>query len=69
MRASGLGVAILDNATMLGWFSNSTIALDPGCQVVLVQNSEEQLSRFAELLGRSGRLCSDSAVSKSGGAQ
>ncbi len=61
VKTSGLGLAVLNGTTTLGWFDASTVALDPSCHVVLIGNSDEQLRRFAELT-RGRDVCSGNGV-------
>jgi hypothetical protein len=58
-KATGFGLVMSSGAATLGWFSESKIALDRDCRVVLVGNTTEQLRRFADLLGNTKALCSD----------
>ncbi len=60
VRARGLGVVALDGVTTLGWFDASAVAIDPGCHVVLVGNTDEQLSKFIQLAGGARQVCVDS---------
>ncbi len=62
VKASGLGLAVLNGTTTFGWFDASTLALDPSCHVVLIGNSDEQLRRFAELTRGGRSVCSGNAV-------
>jgi hypothetical protein len=60
VKATGLGVAVLNGVTTLGWFDASTVALDPGCRVVLIGNTDEQLRNFTELTGGAQQVCGGS---------
>jgi hypothetical protein len=57
IKASGLGLALSNGTAALGWFDNSIVALAPGCRVVLIGNSDEQLRKFAELTGDAREIC------------
>lgn len=61
VKTAGFGLATLNGATTLGWFSASTIVLDSSCRVVLVDNTDEQLRRFAELTGDVREICGGNA--------
>jgi hypothetical protein len=66
VKATGMGLAILNGTTTLGWFDASTVALDPSCRIVLVGNTDEQLRKFVELTGGAREVCGGNA---SGGAR
>ena len=61
VKIIGLGLLASNNGATLGWFNESRIALDRNCRIVLVGNSNEQLRRFADLIGDTKSLCADSA--------
>ena len=65
IKASGLGLAVTNGATSLGWFDSSVVALDPGCHVILVEATYETLQKFAELTGGAQNVC-DANIDKGG---
>lgn len=67
IKVTGLGLAVSNGATTLGWFDQSQIALDNDCRVVLVGNTEEELKTFVGLLPKKESVCADSKLN--GGQQ
>jgi hypothetical protein len=59
---TGVGLAMVNNAAVLGWFDNSVLLLSGECRVVLVGNTEEQLKRFAALLPKNEGVCGGSTT-------
>jgi hypothetical protein len=60
IKATGLGLILSDSVTTLGWFDQSRVALDRDCRIVLVGNTDAQLSRFGEFLHNTTDLCGGS---------
>jgi hypothetical protein len=61
VKITGLGFATANETTTFGFFNSSEIVLDPRCQVALVGNTNEQLKRFAKLVGNAKNICSDAS--------
>jgi hypothetical protein len=61
VKATGLGLAVLNGVITLGWFDASIVAISPNCRVVLVGNTDEQLKKFVELAGGAREVCSGNA--------
>jgi hypothetical protein len=62
IKATGVGLSVLSGTTTLGWFDTSAVAVDPGCRVVLVGNSDEQLRNFSKLAGSVEGICGDATL-------
>lgn len=62
VRISGVGVLVHDGGGMVGYFRSSELRMDPGCHVVLIDNTDAQLRQFASLIGSERDLCSQDVV-------
>ena len=67
IKVTGLGLTGGSNTATLGWFNETIVALGPECRVVLIGNTEQELSRFAALLQSKETICDDTKVN--GGQQ
>jgi hypothetical protein len=56
---TGVGIALAPNQAMLGYFKTSEKKIDPSCKIVLIENTDEQLKRFADLIHERAKLCNE----------
>ncbi|HLH98015.1 MAG TPA: hypothetical protein VKW08_23155 [Xanthobacteraceae bacterium] len=59
LKVTGLGFAGTSQETTFGFYNITEVALDPRCQVVLVGSTDEQLQRFAKVVGNVRNICTD----------
>jgi hypothetical protein len=59
VKVTGVGIALAPNQAMLGYFKTSEIKIDPSCKIVLIENTDEQLKRFADLIHERAKLCNE----------
>jgi hypothetical protein len=62
VKVTGLGLVTSNGAMTLGWFDETKIALDRDCRVVLVGNTDQQLTRFANLIHGTQSICSETTA-------
>jgi hypothetical protein len=62
IKATGLGLSVLNGTSTLGWFDASVVAVEPGCRVVLVGNTDEQLRTFSKLAGNVEGICGNAVL-------
>ncbi|HEY0106342.1 MAG TPA: hypothetical protein VGB91_09680, partial [Rhizomicrobium sp.] len=58
VETRGVGVASVTGQTSIGLFDVEVLSLAPGCRLVVVSASDEQIKAWRELLRDSGPICS-----------
>jgi hypothetical protein len=57
VRASGVGLGVGPNMAVLGSYRIAAVSLEPGCHIVIMPESELQVTNLRRLLGDDPNVC------------
>jgi hypothetical protein len=57
VKVFGVGLLLDDSESTLGYFNSSVFRINPNCRVMLIDNTDDQLNRFAAQVHDLGTIC------------